>query len=141
MSVVVTFSEPVYLDGLVAVSLRGKGILWCEDSRYCPKSADDASVALRLKDFGGLALEQGYLVERFVLRRVRRSWTPMEIGRSMPSNRSLSADVYVVVVGGADDPNPPLMLVSSAYPHSDGMRFGPEWNVNVKSGDCLCGLF
>ena len=68
--VVVTFSEPVYVTGTVAVSVRNRGVIKCDSATDCPTTAATASNVLTLSDDGTVTTwVTGDVVEKFALGR------------------------------------------------------------------------
>ena len=65
--VVVRFSEPVYVTGRVAVSIRDWGVVWCGGPSDCGDRAAEATGSLIFKGDPGRTLESGDVVERMAL--------------------------------------------------------------------------
>lgn len=68
----VTFSEPVYVSGTVAVSVKNRGVIKCASPSACPTDRSNASNVLTMDnaaDGNKLTLAAGDVVEKFALGR------------------------------------------------------------------------
>ena len=67
--VTVTFSEPVYVTGTVAVSVRNRGVIRCENTTDCPNDPASATNVLTLYDGGSVQFAKDDVAEKFALGR------------------------------------------------------------------------
>ncbi len=68
-SVSITFSEPVYVTGTVALSIRNKGVIKCANATDCPITVATASNVLKMSGTTALKVEKDLVVEKFALGR------------------------------------------------------------------------
>ncbi len=67
--ITITFSEPVYVTGTVAVSIRNKGVIKCANDTDCPDEVGNANNVLKMTGTAALNPEASDVVEKFALGR------------------------------------------------------------------------